>query len=59
MKFKFVKETADVINNEVNRVNTEIQNLKTTKLEIFNKKFAISHSLTVTMIDGKSGNNSQ
>lgn len=53
MKFEFVKETADVINNEVNRVNTEIQNLKTTEFEMFNKKFAISHSLTMTMIDGK------
>ena len=27
MKLEFVKETAEVINNEVSRVNAEIQNL--------------------------------
>ena len=53
MKLEFVKETAEVINNEVSRVNAEIQNLKTTEVEMFNKKFSISHSLTMTMIDGK------
>lgn len=53
LKFEFIKETADVINAEVNRVNAEIGNLQNTVVEVHNKKFTVSHSLSLTMIDGK------
>lgn len=53
LKFEFVKETASVINEEVNRVNKEINNLTNSIIEVHNKKFFITHKLSLTMIDGK------
>lgn len=53
IKFEFVKETAIVINEEVKRVEDEIANLVNTVVEVHNKIFSISHTLLLTMIDGK------
>lgn len=53
LKFEFIKETADVINAEINRVNAEIDNLSNTVVDVHNRQFTISHCLALTMIDGK------
>lgn len=53
LKFEFIQETAEVINSEVSRVNDEIKNLRNTVVELHSRNFNISHTLKLTMIDGK------
>lgn len=56
IKFQFVKETANVISEEVERVQNEIKDLKKTVVNIYDKSFEILHTPILTMIDGKVAN---
>lgn len=53
VQFQFLKETADVIDNEIERMNSEIQNLTETIVEVNERRFKVKHVLLFTMNDGK------
>lgn len=52
IRIRFVKESVDVINDEVNYMQTKIENLIETKIER-NITISVKHTLLFTMIDSK------
>lgn len=53
IRFTFVTETPDIIREEVNRMKYEISNLKDTVLNFNGKTITVTHTLVLSMIDGK------
>lgn len=53
IRFTFVTETPDIIRDEVSRIKYEISNLKSTVLNFKGKIITVSHTLVLSMIDGK------
>ncbi|GBP18914.1 hypothetical protein EVAR_20446_1 [Eumeta japonica] len=53
MRFRFVKETTDITNEEINYVENSIDNLVATKVDIEGEKFLVHSQFVMTMVDGK------
>ncbi|KAL4710844.1 hypothetical protein ACJJTC_016128 [Scirpophaga incertulas] len=53
MKFVFKMESTDLIQNECDDIKKEIENLTPTKVIIDDKTITVTHSLILSMIDGK------
>lgn len=53
IRFIFSKETPDVVREEVTRMEQEISNLKETTFSINDRPISVTHSLVLSMIDGK------
>lgn len=51
--YQFVKESIEVIKNEVGRVEDQIRNLNACILEIDGYRFSIAYDMILSMIDGK------
>lgn len=49
MKFEFVKETVEIVNQEISRVNNEIHNLKPFKIN----NVQVEYVMALTMVDNK------
>jgi len=53
IRFQFKKETAKVSKDEAEYFDAKIKQLKPKELSVSNKKVVITHSLHLTMVDGK------
>lgn len=53
IRFRFVKETTDITNEEIVFVKNGIQSLVATEVVVDGKKFSIKHTFIMTMVDGK------
>ncbi|CAG9566091.1 unnamed protein product [Danaus chrysippus] len=53
IRFRFVKETTDVTNAEINYVKNSINNLVATEVDIDGEKFLVHSQFVMTMVDGK------
>lgn len=53
IRFRFVKETTDITNEEINYIKKSINNLTGTGVEIGDKKFLVYSQFVMTMVDGK------
>lgn len=53
ISFQYVKETPETIIAEVNKIKSQIQALSPTIIETSTQKFEVTHSMHLTMIDGK------
>lgn len=53
IRFQFLKETAELIRSEKERVQNEINNLRPTILQHDNSTITVRHVLHFTMLDGK------
>lgn len=53
IKFKFVKETTDITQQEIINVNNSINSLNSTIFDLFGKQFKVKHKFIMTMVDGK------
>lgn len=53
LKFEFIKETPNVIQEEKIRVDSEIEGLHKTEVHVRGRIFNVKHTLYFTMIDGK------
>lgn len=53
IRFRFVKETTDVTEEEIRHVKSAISSLVPTEVNIAEKKFLIKHTFVLTMVDGK------
>lgn len=53
IRFRFIKETSDVTEEEIRHVKSAISSLVPTEVDISGKKFFIKHTFIMTMVDGK------
>jgi len=53
ISFEYVKKTPENTRDEVTRIQSQIDELLSTSLEIAGKKINVTHSLHLTMVDGK------
>ncbi|GBM18515.1 hypothetical protein AVEN_252293-1 [Araneus ventricosus] len=53
IKVLFEKETEELITREVEKIESQITNLRPTKVKIYEKDLLVEQSLVMTMIDGK------
>lgn len=53
IRFRFVKETTDITNEEIRYVQNGIHSLIATEVDIDGKKFFVKHQFIMTMVDGK------
>ncbi|CAH2106515.1 unnamed protein product [Euphydryas editha] len=53
IRFRFIKESVDITKDEINYVRDSVKSLKATEMELNGQKFSFSHSLKMTMVDGK------
>lgn len=53
IRFRFVKETTDVTQEEINHVNSSINSLVATDFDLCGKKFRVKYQFIMTMVDGK------
>lgn len=53
LKFLYEKETAEVIKNEVAKVEKEISKLKSKEINIKNNILCVNYIMLMTMVDGK------
>lgn len=53
IRFRFVKESADVAKEEINYVEESLKALKATEVNLSELKFSFTHTFEITMIDGK------
>lgn len=53
VKILFKHESNELISQEISKIENQISNLKSTKLNIINKVISVQHILSLTMIDGK------
>lgn len=54
IKFRFCKETAEILRQEINEINYQKRNLKTTQFELSPGKIVEAcHKLQMSMVDGK------
>lgn len=53
IRFRFVKESTDVIEEEINHINNSVKSLVETRVDINGKLFLVTHLFIMTMVDGK------
>lgn len=53
IRFRFLKESADVTKDEISFVENKIKSLTTTEVELKDQKFYFKHVLKMTMVDSK------
>lgn len=53
IRFKFIKETTDVTEQEINHVNNQINSLVATEFDLSGKHYSVKHEFIMTMVDGK------
>lgn len=53
IRFRFVKETTEITNEEINYVKNSIDNLVATEVDIDGEKFLVHSQFVMTMVDGK------
>lgn len=53
IRFRFVKETADVIEEEIRHVESAISSLVPTEVDLSGEKYIFKHKFIMTMVDGK------
>ena len=53
IRFRFVKETAEVIAEETNIIRKQIENLAVTKVSLTDGIFMVKHTMELTMVDVK------
>lgn len=53
IRFRFVKESNDITEEEIHHVKTAANQLIATEVSLGDNKFAISHVFIMTMVDGK------
>ena len=53
MSIRFVKESSDITNNEINYIQSATSSLHDTKVTLTDKHFSVKHTLLLTTIDAK------
>lgn len=53
IRFRFTKETTAVTEEEIAKVNSDINSLVPTEVDLAGRKFLVKHTLIMTMVDGK------
>lgn len=53
IRIRFMKETTDITNEEINYVKTAINNLQQTEVRLADKNYNVKYIMMFTMIDGK------
>ena len=53
MIIRFVKESSDITNDEINYIQSATSSLLNTKVTLADKHFSVKHTLLLTMIDAK------
>lgn len=53
MRIRFVKESADIINEEINYIKTALNSVQPSEVTLENKTFFVKHTMMLTMVDGK------
>lgn len=53
IRIRFIKETKDVTNEEINYVKNAANDLQKTEVKLGEKTYLVKHSMMLTMVDGK------
>jgi hypothetical protein len=53
MRIRYVKESSDIANDEINYIQSATSSLHDTKVTLADKHFSVKHTLLLTMIDVK------
>jgi hypothetical protein len=53
MRIRYVKESSDITNDEINYIQSATSSLHDTKVTLEDKYFSVKHTLLLTMIDAK------
>lgn len=53
IRIRFVKETTDITNEEINYITSNINSLQASEITLKEKCFFVKHTMMLTMVDGK------
>ena len=53
IRIRYVKESSKVINDEIKYIQSAIDSLKTTKVNLFDRQLSVKYIMMLTMVDGK------